>query len=337
MAVYNRIFTEEKWERVNKYNKNLLNDYMMQIKSEGKSKGTMNQYFNDARIILIYILEELDNKPLYKLNRKSFRNMVLWMQENNLSPARVNRMLSVSRNLLNFGMDDDDYADEFDDCKANPSRIKGMQKERVRNIVFLSEKEMSIIFEELMKKGKYAQALLCALMYDSASRRNEVYQLKRDDISLEESICKSVVVGKRGKKYRPLYNQRTKDAYVKYMKTRTDQHETLWVTREGTPASYESLYAWVVSWRKLLVKHTGEYKEFNAHSWRHSALENYSNGTHYVSVELGRKIGMDVSGGVGKCFTLEELQILANHSDISTTQSYLMDKSEDMLLQAFGI
>lgn len=337
MAVYNRIFTEEKWQQVNKYNKNLLKDYMMQIKSEGKSQGTMDQYYNDARIILIYILEDLDNKPLYKLNRKSFRNMVLWMQENDLSPARVNRMLSVSRNLLNFGMDDDDYADKFDDCKANPSRIKGMAKEKVRDIIFLSEQEMTIIYNELMEKKKYAQALFCAIMYDSASRRREVFQLKRDDISLDSNMCKSVVIGKRGKKYRPLYNQRTKDAYEKYIATRKDNHETMWVTRQGTPASYETLYAWVISWRKIIEKHTGEYKKFNAHSWRHSALENYGTGTHYVSIELGRKMGLDVSNGVGKCFTLEELQILANHSDISTTQSYLKDKSEDILVQAFGI
>ena len=45
MTVYNKIYTVEKWEQVNKYNKNLLNDYMAQIKSEGKSEGTQKQYF----------------------------------------------------------------------------------------------------------------------------------------------------------------------------------------------------------------------------------------------------------------------------------------------------
>ena len=337
MAVYNRVYTQEKWEQVNKYNKNLLSDYVQQIKSEGKSEGSIKQYFNDARIILIYVMEELDNKPLYKLTRKSFRNMVLWMQENGMSSARINRMLSTSRNLLNFGMDDEDYEEEFEDSKLRPDRIKGIQKNIVRDIVFLSDMEVEIIYNELMRKEKYNQALLCALLYESASRKNEAYQLKRDDISLESNICKSVVIGKRGKKYRPIYNQRTKDAYVKYMETRSDDHETLWVTREGTPASYETFYMWCKGWRNILKRQTGEYKEFNLHSYRHSALENYSNGTHYISVELGRKMGMDVSNGIGKCFTLEELQILANHSDISTTKSYLASKDEEMLLQAFGI
>ena len=116
MAVYNRVFTEEKWNNVNKYNKELLSDYMLQIKAEGKALSSQKQYYNDARIILIYIMEELDNKPLYKLSRKSFRNMTLWMQENGMSAARVNRMLSTTRNLLNFGLEDEDY-EEYEENK----------------------------------------------------------------------------------------------------------------------------------------------------------------------------------------------------------------------------
>lgn len=325
MAVYNRIYTNEKWEQVNKYNKNLLSDYMKQIKSEGKSESSQKQYFNDARIILIYIMEELDNKPLYKLSRKSFRNMILWMQENGMSPARINRMLSTSRNLLNFGLDDDEFSEDFEDCKANPSRIRGMKKEKVRDIIFLTDKEISIIFNDLMKKEKYNQALFCAIMYDSASRRSEVYQLKRDDISEKGKISKSYVVGKRGKKYRPIYHDRTRKAYKKYMETRKDNSNELWIDKNGELLTKDALYVWVKTWRNIIQRETGQYKEFNPHSFRHSALENYSDGSHYYSKKIGKK------------FSLEALQLLANHSDLSTTASYLKDKSEDMLMEEFGI
>ena len=324
MAIYNRIFTKEKWEQVNIFNKDLLNDYVQQIKAEGKSLGSQKQYYNDARIIMIYILDELGNKPLYKLNRKSFRNMVLWMQENGLSPARINRMLSTSRNLLNFGADDDDYSEEFEDCKANPSRIKGMQKETVRDIIFLSDEEVNIIFETLMADGDYSQALLCGLMYDSAGRRNEVYQVKRSDLSLDGSFTATEVVGKRGKKFRLMYNDMTKKALEQLPISNLDA-EAIWLTRSNTPASYESLYAWVISWRKILKEATGIDKEFNPHSFRHSCLESLSTGEHYVAKKLGKK------------FDIQELKLLAHHSDISTTDSYLKCKDEDMLMQAFGI
>lgn len=325
MATYNRIYTEEKWEKVNKFNKDLLGDYMLQIKAEGKSAGSQKQYFNDSRIIMIYILEQLDNKPLYKLNRKSFRNMVLWMQENNMSSSRINRMLSTARNLLNFGLDDDDYSDDFEDCKANPSRIKGMQKEKVRNIVFLSDEEIHIIYNKLMEQEEYSQALLCALMYDSAGRRNEAFQVKRADISLEANFTATEVIGKRGKKFRLMYNDMTKEAFKKLEESRDDNYDTPWLTRSNTPASYETLYSWVVGWRKIIEEATGEFKEFNAHSWRHSALESLSTGEHYVARKLGKK------------FTIQELKLLAHHEDISTTDSYLRSKDEEMLLEAFGL
>lgn len=321
MAVYNRIFTKEKWEAVNKFNKSLLDDYMLQIKAEGKSIGSQKQYFNDARIIMIYILEELDNKPMYKLNRKSFRNMVLWMKENGLSSARINRMLSTTRNLLNFGLDDDDYSDDFEDCKANPSRIKGMQKEKVRDIVFLTDEEVHKIYEYLKSKGRYCEALLCALMYDSAGRRKECYQVKRYDITPEGKFTANEVIGKRGKKFKLMYHDLTREAYQLLEENRTDDSDALWITRQGEPASYESLYAWCISWRKILDNE----KEFNNHSFRHSALESLSTGEHYVAKKLNKK------------FTIQELKLLAHHEDISTTDSYLKCKDEEMLLEAFGI
>lgn len=322
--VYNKIYTKEKWDKVNTFNKNLLSDYCLQIKAEGKSESSQKQYYNDARIIMIYILEELGNKPLYKLSRKSFRNMVLWMQENGLSSARINRMLSTTRNLLNFGLEDEDYEEEFEDCKANPNRIKGMQKEKVRDIVFLSDEEVHIIIDTLIEEKQYSQALLCALLYDSCSRKNEIFQIKRSDISLDANICKSQVTGKRGKKYRPLYNDLTKSVFKIYDEKIPKEHETLWLTRSNTPASIETIYAWVISWRNILQEKTGAYKEFNVHSFRHSCCDNLENGTHYICKKVGRK------------FELMEIQKLMNHSDLSTTQSYLADRSEEELLRAFG-
>ena len=323
--VYNKVFTEAKWLKVNKYNKKLLEDYCMQIKAEGKSLGTQKQYYNDARIILIYILEEHNNKALYRLNRKSFRNLTLWMQERGMSPARINRMLSTSRNLLNFGNDDDEFAEDFEDCKANPNRIKGIQKEGVRNIVFLTDEEIHIIFNKLMERKLYSQALLCGLMYDSACRRNEAYQVKRDDISLDGTFTSKEVVGKRSKKFKLMYHDLTKKAFKALEENRLVDNNEIWITQLGELASYETLYTWVISWRKILEEETGEYKEFNAHSFRHSSLETLSTGEHYVARKLNKK------------FTIQELKLLAHHESIETTDGYLRCKDEEMLLEAFGL
>lgn len=321
--VYNRIFTENKWKEVNKYNKDLMEDFLIELLSQKKKEGTIKQYRNDLRILFIYILDELDNKPIYKLKKKAFRNYVLWLTEKGMSNARINRLLSALRSMLEYASNEEDYEDEIEINYA--SKVKGLQKEKTREIVFLTDEEVFIIFEELKKKGRYSEALFCMLMYESAGRRNEIMQVKRDDISIDSNICKTPVVAKRGKTYRPIYNDNTKEAYRLLEENRKSDNNYLWITRDGEPASYQTLYAWVISWRKLLQNVTGEYKEFNPHSFRHSSADNLENGTHYISRKVGRK------------FELTEIQKLMNHSDISVTQSYLSDKSEEELLASFGI
>lgn len=322
---YNKVFTQEKWEKVNKYNKQLLDDYILSIKADGKSEKTIKQYYNDARIILIYIMDEHKNKEFYKLKAKSFRNFKLWCQDREMSPARTNRLLVTCRNLINFGMEDEEFEDDFEECKINTNRLKGLQKEEVREIIFLTDEEVEIIYNRLIQDKKYSQALLCALAYDTAARRNELFAVKRDDISLDSNITKNEVIGKRGKKFRLLYNDRTKEAFKLLEESRTDNYDTLWLTISGKPASYESLYNWVVSWREILKEETGVYREFNCHSFRHVAATRLEDGTHYIARKLGKK------------FELMQLQKLMNHSDVSTTQAYLQDKTEDELLDAFGL
>ena len=154
------------------------------------------------------------------------------------------------------------------------------------------------------------------------------YGVEKDFAEKDKNFT-NVVTGKRNKKFRLLYRARTKQAYELLMKHRNDDCEFLWTTRqdgEVVQASYETLYAWVISWRKILAEKF-EPKEFNPHSFRHSALENYGDGTHYVCREH-----LD-----GKMLTIEQLKILAHHEDVSTTMSYLRDKGEDELLNAFGI
>lgn len=326
MAVYNRIYSKEKWDKVNKYNKNLMEDYLMELKSQKKSQGTIDQYRNDLRIMFIYILEELNNKEIYKLKKKHFRNYLMWLSDKGMSNARVNRLMSALRSMLTYASDEEDYEDELEINYAQ--KVRGLTKEKVREIIFLTDEEIEYIYSRLIEKGKYQQALLCALMYDSAGRRNECYGVEKDFVEKDPNFT-NVVIGKRNKKFRLLYRARTKQTYDLLMESRNDDCDALWTTRqdgEVVQASYETLYAWVISWRKILAEKF-EPKDFNPHSFRHSALENYGDGTHYVCREF-----LD-----GKALSIEQLKILAHHEDVSTTMSYLRDKGEDELLNAFGI
>ena len=323
--VYNRFYDETKWNNVPKFNKDLINDFLLELKASGKSKNTISQYFNDLRIICIYIHDELGNKEFHKLKKKHFRIMVLFFKEKGMSNARVNRLKSSISSCLEFASNEEDYEDLLEINYAG--KVKGLQKESVRSIVFLSWNEVELIYKELLNQERYQEATLLALAIDSAGRKNELYQVLKNSITPDGNFTNEVV-GKRAKKFKLMYNDMTKEAFKLYMEQRgEDDIESLWITSRGErrKLDVDGLYDMVVSWRKILEEKTGEYKEFNVHSLRHIALELLSTGEHYMAKKLGKK------------FDLDSLKLLAHHESIETTSGYLKDRSDDMLMEAFNL
>ena len=323
--VYNRFYDEAKWNNVPNFNKDLINDFLLELKAQGKSKGTISQYFNDLRIICIYIHDELRNKEFRQLKKKDFRNMVLFFKDKGMSNARVNRLKSAVSSMLEFASNEEDYEDDIEINYAG--KVKGLQKESVRSIVFLSWEEVEIIYKELLNQERYQEATLLALGIDSAGRKNELHQVLKESITVDGNFTNEVI-GKRAKKFKLMYNDMTKEAFSLYMQQRgEDDIESLWITSRGErrKLDVDGLYDMVVSWRKILEDKTGEYKEFNVHSLRHISLELLSTGEHYLAKKLGKK------------FDLDSLKLLAHHESIETTSGYLRDRSDDMLLEAFNL
>lgn len=324
--IYNKFFDEIKWQNVPQYNKDLINDFILELKATGKSAGTIKQYFNNLRIICIYLHDEVGNKEFRQLKKKDFRNLVLFFKEKGMSNARINSIKSAVSSMLEFASNEEDYEDDIIINYAG--KIKGLAKDEVRDIVFLDWDEVMIIHNELKKQERYQELLLLCLFIDSAGRRNEVFQVKKDAIT-ENGYLTNEVIGKRNKTFRLMYNDMTKEAYKLYIEQRgEDDIPELWISKQKNQVKAvekDSLYSWVISWRKILENHTGEYKSFNAHSFRHICLETLSDGTHYICKKLN------------KTFDINELKLLAHHESIDTTNGYLRDKSDDLLLEAFGI
>ena len=93
MAKRLRIFSEEIWANVNKENKSILEDYVLELKSKKKSEGTIYQYTADLKMFFCWACENLKNKPILELKKRDFRK--LWITRINAA-ARMNG-LSYSR------------------------------------------------------------------------------------------------------------------------------------------------------------------------------------------------------------------------------------------------
>lgn len=324
MAKRLRLFSESIWKEVNSESKELLEDYLLELKSQGKSEKTIYQYKADIRGFYCWTVENADNKSILKLKKRTFRQFFIWMKDHGTSAARVNRFQSSIRNLLAFAEQEED---DWDYDRNAMSTIKGMQGEKVREIFFLTDDQVKLIYDYLIEKEEYQKALYLALSYDSAGRRNEVAQVKKTDFLTKNQT--NEVIGKRGKKFKLVYFSRSKEAAKLWLEKRgEDNFDSMWMKRDlSEPVdAYGAMYHWTMEFRDILEELTGDHIEFNPHSFRHSSLESFSNGTHYVLKEMN-KDKLDINA----------LKVLANHSDISTTQSYLMDRDAEILGEALGL
>lgn len=319
-----RMFDDIVWQKVSKENKNILDDYILELKSRKKSKGTIYQYNADLKGFFCWAYNNVgEDKSILDFKKRDFRKFFLFMEEK--SPSRINRMQCSIRNLLQFCTEDDD---EYEDYEINIMRnIKGLQKEKVREIYFLTNEQIEQLLNYLIKHKEYQKALYLSISYESCARRNEVHQVLKTDF-LENSRT-NIVKGKRGKTFQLIYSNKSKEIAKKYFEQRgKDDIESMWVVGKDDNkriASYETLYNWVLYFRDIIKEITKEDIEFNPHSLRHSGLENYGNGTHYFLKDIGKdKLDIKV------------LKSIANHSDISTTEGYLKDKDEQLLNDTFG-
>lgn len=305
--------------KISKENKLLVKDFLQEKKAQGKKPKTLYQYKKDMEIILTMIYREFDNKSLLDLTRKDIRSLSLMFQDMGMSNARVNRLMSCLRSALDYFVDDD----ELDYENNVGKKIKGLPKEPVREIVFLEDEWIYKLKDELIKRGDILIALFLMLGYISAARKNEILQVQKE--GLTERLYTNFVIGKRGKKFKLYYDNDVQNLIKQYLELRgEDNIPELFVHLFKTGkkvVKYGTINTWCEYMSKILSEILNENIRFNAHALRHSRLENLSTGRN--------KNGIKVD--------LNDLQILANHSDPGTTKSYIQDHKEESLGRIFGI
>lgn len=329
--VYNYFYTDELWAQVNSENKLILDDFIQEYRQRKMSKGTIDGYYHDLRIVLIYILQKLGNRCILDLKKKDFRGLSLYFTEDcNMSPARTNRLKSAVNSMLTFCEDDDDYDYEVNYAK----KVKGVPRTRVKDDdddFFFTFDEFIKVRDILVTQEKWQLAVLWSIGFDSAGRKNELFQIKKE--GLLNGNKTNIVVGKRGKKFPLVYLDDTKELIRKYLEWRGDDDiESLWIKGSGEHkepvADASVIYDRIVSISKILSEVRGEECNIFTHTMRHSRLECLSQGTDTRLVD---------ENGNPKKFPLDQIQVFAHHSSPDTTMGYLRDHSEETINNMFGI
>lgn len=328
-GVYNRVFSNEKWEQVNKVNKDIVDDFLTEYKQQKKAESTIHAYYEDLRLVLIKILEDFDNKSILEMTKKDFRRLNIWFDESGMSPARCNRIHSVINSLLSFCEDDDDYDYEVNQSK----KVKGVPREKVKtneDDFFFTYEEFVKVRDILVEKGELQLAVLWSIAFDSGARRNEVFQIKKD--GLLDGNKTNIVRGKRGKMFPLIYLNDTKELIRQYLEQRGDDDiESLWVTGSGEnkrPVSSITLYTRMLQINKILSEVRGEETNIFFHTCRHSRIE---------CLLRGDDDRLKDENGKNKKYPIEQIMVFVHHSDVSTTQSYTRDRTEETINDMFGL
>ena len=328
--IYNRIYTPALWEQVNPENKAILEDFLAEYRQQKKAKSTVDAYFQDGRIAMIYILQHHNNKSILEMTKKDFRNMSIWLSDDcQMSANRVNRLKATVNSMLSFVEDDDSY-----DYNVNyAKKVKGLPRERVRDNdddFFFTYDEFVKVRDILVERGRLQDAVLLSLGFDSGARKNELYQVIKH--GLLDGNKTNVVIGKRGKKFPLVYLDDTKELIRKYLDERGDDDiDSLWIKGSGdhkSPVTKDSLYNRMRSISDIFSEVRGEPCNIFMHTMRHSRAESLMQGTDLRLV--------DENGETIK-FPLDKISKFMHHSDIGVTQGYLMNHDEEEIDAMFGI
>lgn len=328
-GVYNRVYTPELWEQVNPENKAILEDFLAEYRQQKKANSTIEAYFQDGRFILIYVLLHHKNKSILEMSKKDFRNMSIWLSEDcNMSANRVNRLKATVNSMLTYCEEDDEYNYDVNYAK----KVKGLPRERVKtndDDFFFTFKEFIAVRDKLVEMGDLQTAVLWSLSYDSAGRRNEIYQVKKT--GLLDGNKTNIVKGKRGKTFPLVYLNDTKELIRQYLEERGDDNiESLWINghdKNKVEVTKDALYNRILKCSKILSEIRGEEVNIFPHSIRHSRLE---------CLSTGQDERLKNPDGTNKVFDLDHVRVVAHHTDVGTTQGYLKNKDEDVINDMFG-
>ena len=208
-----------------------------------------------------------------------------------------------------------------------------MPSERVKtndDDFFFTFEEFIAVRNKLVEMGDLQTAVLWSISFDSAGRRNEIFQIKKE--GLLDGNKTNIVRGKRGKMFSLIYLDDTKELIRQYLEQRSDDNiESLWYAEHGgkrTEVTKDALYNRFIKCSKILSEIRGQETNIFPHSARHSRFNVLNNGGD-------SRLKSD--NGENRVYDLNEIKLLAHHESSQTTEMYLKDNTEEMIDSLFGV
>lgn len=250
-------------------------DYLK--KEKNYSDNTIVAYKKDINTFSKFCSEELNKKNISHLDYKIIRNWIVKLSDSNLSPLTINRKISALSRYYDFLI-------KINEIKESPLKKHKRLKVQSKIIIPFSEEEVSTVIDVFHDdfEGK-RNMLIIEMLYSTGLRRDELINIKIDDIFFVDSLIK--VRGKRNKeRLVPIITtlKQSMDAYLELRNQIKTKFNNLFITSKGTKIGPSLVYRIV---KKYFSKVSTKVKR-SPHVLRHSfATHLLNNGADINSIK----------------------------------------------------
>lgn len=320
--IYNKFFDEEKWENVNKDNKDIMKEFLSSKRS--LSDKSLLQYENALQIFFIWVLDEAKNKFIVELKKRDILKYQNYLLDNGLSSNGVKFKRSAISSLCGFICNY--YEDEYPTFRNIVQGVEVPIGEKVHKKEPLTIEEFQLLKKTLKVQGAYQQLAYLEITYATGGRREEIKQLKKEIVGYEPNAkgfysthdvrCKGR--GKAGKIRKLAFSEEAKQAVKEWLLVRgEDDCEYIFVTKSKDENGNVVV--------RQINESTFNYwcnKKFTTIIGRrvHPHLFRSTRATHLVAVE-----GKDINSAKN----------LLGHNSSQTTEIYVVRDEEESLNDCF--
>lgn len=248
---------------------------------EGCSKRTIEYYGTTIDNLFSEIL-----KPVRKISTEDLRQyLVKYQRKNNCSKVTVD---NIRRNLSSFfsWLEEENYI-----IKSPMRRIHKIRaKKTVKEVI--SDETIELIRDNCKCSRDLA---IIDLLYSTGIRVGELVKINKSDINFEEREI--IVFGKGDKERKVYFDARTKVHLLKYMRSRIDNNDALFVTLD---APYNRIKISGVEIRLRSLGRKLEIERIHPHKFRRTMA----------------------TRAIDKGMPIEQVQKILGHSQIDTTMQY---------------
>ena len=276
----NKIVSPELLDQVLQWNKNLVDDFLVYLKSVDRADSTIDAYRYDLNIFFVWNLQANGNKKFIEVTKREFaRFQNHSLTEWEWSPKRIRTVKSAISSMSNYIENILDEEEEFKNYRSSINKIESPANVTVRKKTIFTEFELKRLLNHLVRTKQFDKAAALALAMYSGRRKAELGRFKvshfREENVIFDTFWKTdepIKTKGRGSKGKPLHLYVLKDKFEPYLemwladrKRRGIDSEWLLVSvhRPDQQMTSDTFRHWADEFTEFLGK------DFYWHSMRH--------------------------------------------------------------------